>query len=196
MRVERLDRDKIRFFLSLDDLAERGIKKEDMWHDMPKVHELFNDMMEQAYHELGFEVSGPVAVEVYAMPAQGMIVVVSRGTSPKLGEDPYDYDAMYELEVTMEESDEISFRFGDFEDLIQAAKRAETLGITGGKVFSYKDKYYLLMDVKEDTQYLQGFVALLSEFGEATTVSEAVLAEYGTLIWKENALKEINHYFS
>lgn len=52
MRVERLSRDKIRFFLSMDDLMERGIEKEDMWRDIPKVHELFNDMMDQAYQSL------------------------------------------------------------------------------------------------------------------------------------------------
>ncbi|MGE5701533.1 MAG: adaptor protein MecA, partial [Clostridia bacterium] len=79
MRVERLGTDKIRIFLTFDDLSERGIEKEDMWRDIPKVHELFNDMMEQAYHELGFEVSGPVAVEVFALPAQGMVVIVTRG---------------------------------------------------------------------------------------------------------------------
>ena len=33
MRVERLGRDTIRFYLSMDDLVERGIEKEDMWRD-------------------------------------------------------------------------------------------------------------------------------------------------------------------
>jgi len=81
MRVERLGRDKIRFYLSMDDLVERGIEKEDMWQDIPKVHELFNEMMEQAYRELGFEIAGPVAVEVFALPAQGMVVIGHAGAS-------------------------------------------------------------------------------------------------------------------
>ena len=98
MRVERLGGDKIRFFLTLDDLADRGIEKEDIWRDIPKVHELFNDMMEHAYQELGFEVTGPVAVEVFALPAQGMVVVVTRGQAPgdmaeEISQDPEIYES-------------------------------------------------------------------------------------------------------
>ncbi|MCG0314054.1 MAG: adaptor protein MecA, partial [Calditerricola sp.] len=34
MRIERLSPDKIRFFLTFDDLTERGIAKEDIWRDI------------------------------------------------------------------------------------------------------------------------------------------------------------------
>ncbi len=102
MRVERLEGDKIRFFLTLDDLMDRGIEKEDMWRDIPKVHELFNDMMEHAYQELGFEVAGPIAVEVFALPAQGMVVIVSRSRVPRIeGRDLENDEDVYEIEVTM-----------------------------------------------------------------------------------------------
>lgn len=40
MRIERLSQDKIRIFLTFDDLSERGIQKEDMWQEVPKVHDL------------------------------------------------------------------------------------------------------------------------------------------------------------
>lgn len=79
MRIERLSQDKIRIFLTFDDLSERGIQKEDMWQEVPKVHDLFTEMMDQAYSELGFDATGPLAVEVFAMPAQGMVVIVTRG---------------------------------------------------------------------------------------------------------------------
>src|SRR5690606_41999352 len=84
LRMERLGNDKIRIFLTFDDLSERGIQKEDLWREIPKVHELFSEMMDQAYNELGFDATGPLAVEVFAMPAQGMVVVVTRG---KIGAD-------------------------------------------------------------------------------------------------------------
>ena len=79
MKIERLSQDKIRIFLTFDDLTERGIQKDDMWREIPKVHELFSEMMDQAYSELGFDPSGPLAVEVFALPAQGMVVIVTRG---------------------------------------------------------------------------------------------------------------------
>ncbi|GJM68198.1 hypothetical protein HMSSN036_04140 [Paenibacillus macerans] len=53
MKIERLGQDKIRIFLTFDDLSERGIQKEDMWQEIPKVHDLFTEMMDQAYNEVG-----------------------------------------------------------------------------------------------------------------------------------------------
>ena len=53
MRVERLSQDKVRIFLTFDDLLERGIEKDDMWRDIPKVHDLFNDMMNRHMKKLG-----------------------------------------------------------------------------------------------------------------------------------------------
>ncbi|MGF7088985.1 adapter protein MecA 1/2 [Kroppenstedtia sanguinis] len=196
MRVERLSRDKIRFFLSMDDLMERGIEKEDMWRDIPKVHELFNDMMDQAYQELGFEISGPVAVEVFALPAQGMVVVVSRGRTPSREElDDLDSDDMYELEVTLEESDQVVFQFADFEDLVQAADSLHRLIGSGGSVYAYRDHYYLVLDTEMETETLQKGIAVLSEYGEASTCTEHVLEEYGKTIWDGDAIGEIVRYF-
>ncbi|MEW9033829.1 MAG: genetic competence negative regulator [Planifilum fimeticola] len=195
MRVERLGRDKIRFYLSLDDLVERGIEKEDMWRDIPKVHELFNDMMEQAYRELGFEIAGPVAVEVFTLPAQGMVVIVTRGRPSDSGE--FDDDDMYELEVTLEESDQIVFRFVDFEDLVQAAMRMHPLVERDeGKVYAYRGQYYLVFDEDVKTKNLDALVAILSEYGEASTVTEHVLMEYGTTVWAEDAVHQLVRHFS
>lgn len=195
MRVERLGGDKVRFFLTLDDLMDRGIKKEDMWRDIPKVHELFNDMMEHAYQELGFEIAGPVAVEVFALPAQGMVVVVTRGRAPQTSDDDFDTDDMYELEVTMEETDRVIFRFSDLEYLIQAAIRMKSIIPQGGKVYAYQDAYYLVLDEGLETPNLDILVAMLSEYGEASTVTDAVLCEYGKVIWAHNAINEINKCF-
>ncbi len=79
MRLERLNTNKFKVFLTFDDMKERGITKEDLWQDLPKVHDLFRDMMLEAANELGFKVDGPIAVEVYAMPAQGMVIIVTKG---------------------------------------------------------------------------------------------------------------------
>ncbi|MBA4495632.1 genetic competence negative regulator [Paenactinomyces guangxiensis] len=196
MRVERLGGDKIRFFLTLDDLVDRGIEKDDMWRDIPKVHELFNDMMEHAYQELGFEVVGPVAVEVFALPAQGMVVVVTRGRVPKVEHDDLEPEEdVYELEVTMEETDDIIFRFNDLEDLIQAAMRMTSFIKQGGRVYAYRNGYYLVFGEDLKTDHLETLIAILSEYGEASTTTEPFLKEYGKTIFSINAINQIVKYF-
>lgn len=192
MRVERLGGDKIRFHLTLDDLIDRGIEKEDMWRDIPKVHELFNDMMEHAYQELGFEVAGPVAVEVFALPAQGMVVVVTRGRTPKSEHDDFESaEDVYELEVTMEETEGIIFRFIDIEDIIQAAIRLHPIHDQGGRVYFYQGAYYLVFDEDFNTDRLEALIAICSEYGEVSTTTNTLLQEYGKTIWSENAISQI-----
>ncbi|MBC8081064.1 MAG: genetic competence negative regulator [Gorillibacterium sp.] len=200
MKIERLGIDKIRIFLTFDDLSERGIQKEDMWREVPKVHELFSEMMEQAYSELGFDANGPLAVEVFALPAQGMVVIVTRG---KIGrfheEDPMDEEDVYEMEVTLEHSDLISYAFHDLEDLIRMAKVIKVKIEHGGTLFSYKDKWILQFDTpdmdEKDPKY-QALIAILSEYGEATSVTRAVLEEYGKKVIEDGAIDVLCKHFS
>ncbi len=195
MRVERLGGDKIRFFLTFDDLADRGIEKEDIWQDIPKVHELFNDMMEHAYQELGFEVIGPVAVEVFALPAQGMVVVVTRGQAQKNPLDEFGQEPdVYELEVTLEETRDTVFCFRDFEYLIQAAHHVKHL-TQEGQVYAYNGCYYLIFNKEFKTDHLKTLVAILSEFGEMSTNTIPFLHEYGKVIFEQNAIQQLSHYF-
>ncbi|MCS7462437.1 genetic competence negative regulator [Paenibacillus doosanensis] len=199
MKMERLSQDKIRIFLTFDDLTERGIQKDDMWREIPKVHELFSDMMDQAYTELGFEPSGPLAVEVLQLPAQGMVVIVTRGKVDfQQTVESYDEEVeeMYELEVTLEQTDQISYMFHDFEDMLRMAKVLNPLVTEGGSLFAYKNKWFLLLNADEmDENGYQAVIAVLSEFGEAATVTRAVLEEYGKTVIAENAVKVLCAHF-
>lgn len=193
MKMERLSQDKIRIFLTFDDLTERGIHKDDMWREIPKVHELFSEMMDQAYMELGFDATGPLAVEVLAMPAQGMMVIVTRGRMNfSHSEDAIDeeLEEVYELEVTMDEMDQVTYAFHDFEDLIRLAKVINPLLTDGGTLYSYKNKWILLIDAADmEDKRLQLIVAVLSEYGEATSVTQAMLEEYGKTVIESDAVK-------
>lgn len=204
MKIERLSPDKIRIFLTFDDLTERGIQKEDMWREIPKVHELFSEMMEQAYSELGFDATGPLAVEVFALPAQGMVVIVTRGKmSSSIATEGLEdeEDDVYEMEVTLEESELISYAFSDFEDLLRMAKVINPLLTEGegGTLFNYKGRWILHMepqDLNEEDSRYQALIAVLSEFGEATSVTRAVLEEYGKIVIAEDAVKVLCSHFS
>lgn len=193
MKMERLSQDKIRIFLTFDDLTERGIQKDDMWREIPKVHELFSEMMDQAYMELGFDATGPLAVEVLAMPAQGMMVIVTRGkmnfnSAEDTLEDELE-EEVYELELTLDETDQVTYAFHDFEDLLRLAKVIEPMLTDGGTLYAYKNKWILLLDAKPmDEKKLQSVVAVLSEYGEATSITQAVLEEYGKTVIAENAV--------
>jgi adapter protein MecA 1/2 len=200
MKIERLSQDKIRIFLTFDDLMERGIQKDDIWREIPKIHELFSDMMDQAHSELGFDASGPLAVEVFALPAQGMVVIVTRGEMNRADSADYledeEEEDVYEMEVTLEETDLISYAFSDFEHLLSAAKLLAPYLPEGGRLYFYKNKYILQIDPVEMQEYgYQSLIALLSEYGEATSVTTAVLEDYGKVIIADNAISALCTHF-
>lgn len=202
MKIERLGQDKIRIFLTYDDLLERGIQKEDMLREPPKLHDLFMELMEQAYTELGFEASGrPLAVEVYAMPAQGMFVVVTRGkrggdTVDGFGDED-DLDDIFDLDVTMEQSDIIMYSFGNFEDVISACKALQLAQLSeGGILFSYNNKWILSIEPSDiESTNFHSIVAILAEYGDATSVTYAMLEEYGKVIMSEDAIHQVCTHF-
>ena len=198
MKIERLSQDKIRIFLTFADLLERGIQKEDMWREIPKVHELFSEMMDQAYSELGFDASGPLAVEVFALPAQGMVVIVTRGKleSELFADEADDEEEVYEMEVTLEQTDLISYKFHDFEDVISAAKKLRKYITNGGSLYLYQNKWILLLEPLEmEEKEYEAVIAILSEFGEATSVSHAMLEEYGKTIISGDAVNVLCSHF-
>lgn len=200
MKIERLGQDKIRIFLTFDDLSERGIQKEDMWQEMPKVHELFTEMMDQAYSELGFDATGPLAVEVFALPAQGMVVIVTRGkydhSQYGSGHDDDLPEEIYEMEVTLEQSDSIIYAFNDFEVLIEAAHMLAGNVTEAGKLYHYKGKWILYLEPEQVEEAKHGaLIAVLAEFGEGSPLTPAVLEEYGKLVMPENAVSMICEHF-
>ncbi len=47
-----------------------------------------------------------------------------------------------------------------------------------------------------DVGNLQTVIAILSEHGDSSTMTEAVLQEYGKTVWSDDAIKQLVHYFS
>ncbi|MFC5650845.1 genetic competence negative regulator [Paenibacillus solisilvae] len=202
MKIERLNQDKIRIFLTFDDLLERGIQKEDMWREIPKVHELFSEMMDQAYNELGFDANGPLAVEVFALPAQGMVVIVTRGkvngkSDERTQEEEDNDEDVYEMEVTLEQSDVVLYAFRDIEDVISVCKQLKAANIVDdGRLYAYNGRYMLAFEpVGVELARYHAIIALLAEYGEATSITTAVLDEYGKLIIAADVVNEICTHF-
>lgn len=195
MRVERIAKDKVRIFISFEDLEDRGIDRDEIWKNGRKVQELFWDMMETAYIEVGFEVAGPIAVEAFTMPTEGVVVIVTRVPSlpsPE-EEDDEDEDA---ISLHPDPLTTFVFKLIDFEEVIRLAHALADYGVNA-KLYSYKHAYHLYCDEKSvpEAQYEQLW-AVLSEYGDFSDATQAVLEEYGTCIFSDHAIEELTERFS
>ncbi|SDL65640.1 genetic competence negative regulator [Sediminibacillus halophilus] len=194
MRLERLSTNQFKIFLTFDDLIERGLTKEDLWHDLPRVHQLFHDMMYEASDELGIELEGMLLVQVHLMQAQGMLVIVTQNNH--WIDDEEDEEDYVEMKVTLDESRELIFAFTDFENIIQVCAHFADLGINGGTVYHMDGFYYMQFDDEEvDGQNREHVIAIMSEFSSPSIVTSHKLKEYGKQIFSQNATGQVNKYF-
>ncbi|WP_079509582.1 genetic competence negative regulator [Mesobacillus jeotgali] len=192
MRLERLTSNKIKIFLTIDDLYDRGLTKEDIWKDSLKWHQLFHDMLEEASEEFDLDIIGSVAVEIFSLHAQGMVMII---TMIEQDEDEEQFeDGIIEMQVTVDGSEDILFQFENIEDVIQLAKRLMNAGITGGSLHFMNGHYYLLMNgiLPEDAEKT---VSLLAEYGVPSILSIHRLLEYGNEIMEERAVETLVHHF-
>lgn len=192
MRLERLNYNKIKIFLTQDDLLDRGLTKEDLWKDSLKVHQLFHEMMNEASEELGFNVHGPIAVEVYSLQAQGMVIIVTKHNDEEIDEE-YSDDYI-EMQVKVDENNDILYEFADFEDVIALSKALKRFCINGGTLYFYDKRYYLLLDEWQPIS-LDHLIAILAEYGISTPITAYRLNEYGQVLMKGDALEQLEKYF-
>ncbi|MDX8364824.1 genetic competence negative regulator [Cytobacillus sp. IB215665] len=193
MRLERLNYNKIKIFLTFDDLVDRGLTKDDLWQDSIKVQQLFRDMIDEASEELGFEANGSIAVEIFSIPAQGMVVIVTKDHADVDVDEEF-LDDYIEMKVTLDESDDLFYEFSSFEDVIQLAGRLFLLNITDGKLYSYNNRFYIHFDEKIDL-YKEHFIAVVAEYGNPATITTHRVHEYGKLLMDENAIQQLYEYF-
>jgi adapter protein MecA 1/2 len=199
MRVERLGDNKVRVFITYDDLDERGIDRDEIWQNGGKVQELFWDMMEHAYLETGFEVGGPIAVEAFTMPTEGVVVIVTRlhGLPAKMErESEGEEDDLDTPAETADPFGAFTFVFQDFEDVIRAAHSLRVYEGVGGTLYHYKGRYHLFFEEDEIAEDLYDtFWSILHEYGELSSTTKAMLDEYGKRVMNGNAIQTLTSHF-
>ncbi|WAH35083.1 adaptor protein MecA [Alicyclobacillus dauci] len=202
MRVERIAKDKVRIFISYDDLEERGIDRDEIWHNGKKVQDLFWDMMETAYMEVGFEIAGPISVEAFTMPTEGVVVIVTRIPSiPGVAQDDDDDDDDDEGLIHRHQNyaqsidSQLVFSFDEFDDLIAVCHTLVAYDLESS-LFHYHDAYHLVITDPLVVETFHTIAAVLGEYGVPSDATEAVLTEYGHEIIREDAIKTIAERFA
>ena len=70
MKAERINQNQIRFTLGAEDLKNRDIKLSELSYGSDKTKALFQDMMNTAQKEFGFDFSAqPIMIEAVPLPS-------------------------------------------------------------------------------------------------------------------------------
>ena len=83
MKIERVNDHQIRCTLTRDDLAKRDLKITELAYGTEKAKELFQDMMQQANIEFGFEAEDtPLMIEAIPINSECIVLVITKVDDP------------------------------------------------------------------------------------------------------------------
>lgn len=208
MKIERINENKIKVTISIDDLEERNVDLNTLNYNTPAAQELFWDMMEQAEMQFGFDASdSQICVEAIPDSDEGFVIIIT-----KLDEDgEFESIQKYiknrfkksDLRVKKKNSRVSStvtiYFFNDFNDLCLLSQKLRRIYSGESTLYRLKGTYYLILTKNSwSVENLNTFEFLLNEFGNKiknTSFYEGYLSEYADKIIEYNAVETINDYF-
>jgi adapter protein MecA 1/2 len=222
MKIERINENTVKFYISYGDIEERGFDREEIWYNRERSEELFWEMMDEVHGEEEFVIEGPLWIQVQALD-KGLEVLVTKAhlstdgqkfelpiPNDKLTDLPVDgkieelLDQHYNLNISdeddsllEEETLEFLLAFKDFEDVISLSKR---LGLDElvTMLYNFEGKYYLYTEFPEDLfeeDEIDDILSILLEYGHETQVTIHRIQEYGKEIISANVFVELRKYF-
>lgn len=208
MKIEKINENKIRVTISLNDLEERNIDLNSLNYNSPAAQELFWDMMEQAEVQFGFNVAdSQLVIEPSSDSEEGFIITIT-----KLDEEG-DFESIQKYIKNKYKNTDIRvkkksrklystimiYAFNNFDDLCELSKKVYDIYAGDSVLYKYRETYYLVLTRSNlACGNIKAFEALLSEFGRKVTNTsfyEGYLNEHGGKIIEYNALGVIYDYF-
>ena len=200
MKFEKLNENKIRITLTIQDLAEKEIDFHVFMSNSAEAQDVLLDMLEQAKKETGFD------PEDYNLKVAALVMADTNFIFTITKLPPEEKSKISKRKFTVKRknivpsSTQAVYCFNSFDDfndflvflskntLFNYKKLAKSITL-----YEYKEKYYLLMN-NINTEFIDKikFYTCITEFAKCVTNSKVFaskLKECGTLIMKNNALE-------
>lgn len=84
MKIEKINDNQIRCTLTREDLERRELKLSELAYGSEKAKSLFQDMMQQAAYEFGFEANNiPLMIEAIPVSSETIILIITKVEDPE-----------------------------------------------------------------------------------------------------------------
>jgi len=201
MRIERISDNKIRIFVSYDDLEERDIDLDAFNYNSPETQELFWDLMEQAEIELGFDAQeSELCIEAVSDTDHGFVITITRI------EEEAEFESIQKFIKNRYRRKDLSakkksqkicstlliYAIESFENLCRLCSLINPLYSGRSRAYVLDSTYYLVFSGAEGNVTNQKqFDSILSEYADkmqSVDFLEGYLNEYGKKLVSENAV--------
>lgn len=200
MKLEKLNDDKIRITLNLEDLKENHIDFQTFMSNSIESQELFLDMLDRAEKELGFVTDDyKVMIEALFMTNGNFVLTVTRFETEK-GKGTYKKKKVnIKRKTTNINTDKAIYCFNSFDEFCGFCNFLNNNVLKymndfadSVSLYEYNEKYYLVFsNIHVNINLLKTFCSSITEFArfvENADLFESKLLEYGKLVMKNNAI--------
>ena len=195
MKFNRLDDNKLQIIMNKDDLRKRNIAKWDLLPYNPQAQKVFQDILDEAYEECGFEVDNNAQLMIEALPltAESILITVTKVESGfredlerELSHLSSKLLADLEAEDEIQTTEDIVYKFDDLEEVIELAQAlSEDMAST---LYRYNGKYYLYLPQITPDSTAYGY---LDEYGVEMQLASDFLAEHGEIMINDEAIDKL-----
>lgn len=191
MRIQKVNDNTIRIFISFTELAERDVSMADLFQRSPKSEQLFWELIAQAREEVEFNLDQPFWIHATAASNDEFVITVMKQ------EDGHE-TVVKEKEKKKPSRSKVTewvYVFADIEDVLAAVKRIPDFSRVRSGLFEFEGEYYLSVSHLGSGKKKQIAEAMFDEYGELVDIAKIFLEEHGRVILKERALQTLKTQF-
>ena len=205
MRIEKLNENKIRIFLSTDDLKAKNIDIHTLMSNSIESQDLFIDMLSLAESQVGFQTKNyKLLIEALASSDGNFVFTITR-VQPENNIHSLSKPRARRLSIATNKQLSI-YRFNNFEDYcefcnyLNASFFAKLLNrLKNSTLVLFNNNYYLILrNLKLSLNDLKKFSYMITEFAKRVKdeeLLESKLNERGKVIIKKDAINTCLVYF-
>jgi len=206
LKIERVNDNTVKFFITYTDIERRGFARDEIWYNRERGEQLFWQMMDEANEKESISFEGPLWIQVQAFE-KGLEVTVTIAKNAVDGEqvDEDELDSLLRSAMSETEdkdtelSQDVLFETRDFEHIIALSQYANAPVFAELETALYqKDGLYLLHvhfedDVNGEAQ--ENVMSLIAEYLQFSEQTIHPVAEYGKQIITSDVFPFIRKHF-
>ena len=159
MKIEKLNENKLKITLSIDDLEERNINLHSFMYNSPESQDLFMELLQEAEKECGFNVDDSMIYVEASTTGSGNFTLLVTKTSEKapLSEkiskikDKPKQNFRLKRKTTPLKSDNTIYVFETFDDICEFCKICDVTILHDNILYKMNDNYTVLPGHGEKT---------------------------------------------
>mgnify|MGYP000892147886 FL=1 len=197
MRILKVNDNTVRIFISFTELADRNISLTDFFQRSARTEQFFWELISKARDEVDFNLDQPFWIQATLASEDEFVITVIKQDDQSETEINHIYQnnckekerKKSKSTVHADNDQELVYVFSEFEDLLSAVSLLPGLPNLQSSLYHYEDEYYLAISRFSTPRKRKISEAILDEFGELMTITEAFLIEHAEPVIEKQAVK-------